>query len=150
MFTYYSISALINFLFSLLASVFLMISSKKDVKNDITFAFSRFAFFVIFWSAFYFLWQISTEYDNALIYSKFLISFAAFIPIERYSVEKYKIRNLRDLFDEQIINNEMDEITNFGKSKDLYKLKVGAFRHIGKSGHSTGMQKPKRAFKNIR
>ena len=36
------------------------------------------------------------------------------------------------------------------KSKDLYKLKVGAFRHIGKSGHSTGMQKPKRAFKNIR
>lgn len=45
---------------------------------------------------------------------------AAFIPIERYSVEKYKIKNLRDLFDEQIINSEMNEIEGFSKSKDLY------------------------------
>jgi hypothetical protein len=36
------------------------------------------------------------------------------------------------------------------KSKDLYKLKVGAFRHIGKSASSNGMQRPKRAFKNLR
>ena len=36
------------------------------------------------------------------------------------------------------------------KSKDLYKLKVGAFRHIGKSGSSSNMQRPKRAFKNLR
>jgi len=36
------------------------------------------------------------------------------------------------------------------KSKDLYKLKVGAFRHIGKSGSSSGMQRPKQAFKNLR
>jgi hypothetical protein len=36
------------------------------------------------------------------------------------------------------------------KSKDLYKLKVGAFRHIGKSASSSGMQRPKRAFRNLR
>ena len=36
------------------------------------------------------------------------------------------------------------------KSKDLYKLKVGAFRHIGKSASSGGMQRPKRAFRNLR
>ena len=36
------------------------------------------------------------------------------------------------------------------KSKDLYKLKVGAFRHIGKSVSTSGMQKPKMAFKNIK
>jgi hypothetical protein len=36
------------------------------------------------------------------------------------------------------------------KSKDLYKLKVGAFRHIGKSASSNSMQRPKRAFKNLR
>jgi hypothetical protein len=36
------------------------------------------------------------------------------------------------------------------KSKDLYKLKVGAFRHIGKSGSSSGMQRPKQAFKNLK
>ena len=36
------------------------------------------------------------------------------------------------------------------KSKDLYKLKVGAFRHIGKGGSSSGMQRPKQAFKNLR
>ena len=36
------------------------------------------------------------------------------------------------------------------KSKDLYKLKVGAFRHIGKSGSSSSMQRPKQAFKNLK
>jgi hypothetical protein len=36
------------------------------------------------------------------------------------------------------------------KSKDLYKLKVGAFRHIGKSVSTSSMQKPKMAFKNIK
>ena len=36
------------------------------------------------------------------------------------------------------------------KSKDLYKLKVGAFRHIGKSGSSGSMQRPKQAFKNLK
>lgn len=36
------------------------------------------------------------------------------------------------------------------KSKDLYKLKVGAFRHIGKSGSSSSMQRPKQAFRNLK
>jgi hypothetical protein len=36
------------------------------------------------------------------------------------------------------------------KSKDLYKLKVGAFRHIGKSGSSSNMQRPKQAFRNLK
>jgi len=36
------------------------------------------------------------------------------------------------------------------KSKDLYKLKVGAFRHIGKSGSSGNMQRPKQAFRNLK
>ncbi len=81
MFTYYSISALINFLFSLLASIFLIITTKKKLRDNDIFAFLRYAFFVIFWSAFYFLWQISTDHTHALLYSKLLISFAAFVPI---------------------------------------------------------------------
>jgi hypothetical protein len=36
------------------------------------------------------------------------------------------------------------------KSKDLYKLKVGAFRHIGKSASSNGMKRSKQAFRNLR
>ena len=36
------------------------------------------------------------------------------------------------------------------KSKDLYKLKVGAFRHIGKSASPNGTHKLKQAFKNLR
>lgn len=81
MFTYYSISALINFLFSLLASLFLIVSDKKKIEKKVINSFFRFSFFVIFWSGYYFLWQISTSYAEAILYSKLLIFFAAFIPI---------------------------------------------------------------------
>jgi hypothetical protein len=33
---------------------------------------------------------------------------------------------------------------------NLYKFKVSPFRHIGSSRPSSGMSKPKRAFKNIK
>ncbi len=81
MFTYYSISALINFLFSLLASIFLIVNKRKDLKDKEINAFLRYAFFVIFWSGYYFLWQISSGHEEALFYTKLLMFFAAFVPI---------------------------------------------------------------------
>ncbi len=36
------------------------------------------------------------------------------------------------------------------KSKDLYKLKVGAFRHIGNSSVSSLKRPPRSGFKNLR
>lgn len=43
---------------------------------------------------------------------------AAFLPIQRYSVEKYKIKNLKSIFSKEIIDNEVRELVEFGKVRD--------------------------------
>ena len=81
-FTYYSISALINFVFSLLATLTLFVPDKKNILDKkVVNSFLRLAFFVVFWSGYYFLWQISNTEAEALFNAKLLASFVAFIPI---------------------------------------------------------------------
>ena len=100
-FTYYSISALINFVFSLLATLTLFVPDKKNIiEKKLVNAFLRLAFFVIFWSGYYFLWQISTTEESALFNAKLLASFVAFIPIAYldYSVTFLGINNKKTRF----------------------------------------------------
>ncbi len=81
-FTYYSISALINFLFGLLATLTLFVPDKKNILDKrVVNAFLRLAFFIVFWALYYFLWQISVTEKSALFNAKVFISFVAFVPI---------------------------------------------------------------------
>ncbi len=77
MFTYYSLSALINFITTFAIGVFVIIV--KRTKVSLTFAI--YSFLVAFWSLFYFFWQTSTTHADALHNTRLLMHFAIFIPI---------------------------------------------------------------------
>lgn len=71
---YYTISALLNFLFSLSIGLIFIIRTPKK------FAFPLFNFGIAFWSFFYFLWQNTADPLDALRFCQFLMMGAAFIP----------------------------------------------------------------------
>ncbi|MCX5715539.1 MAG: ATP-binding protein [Candidatus Omnitrophica bacterium] len=75
---FFSFSALLNAITSLVLGAFVFIKNKKDARN-ITFGLMCLSIFV--WSAFYFLWQISTAEYPALIFTRGLMAGSIFIPI---------------------------------------------------------------------
>ncbi|OGH45919.1 MAG: hypothetical protein A3B47_00800 [Candidatus Levybacteria bacterium RIFCSPLOWO2_01_FULL_39_24] len=74
---YYPLSALINFITSIILGIVVFI---RNPKNKINYSFSLFAFAVALWSSSYFFWQIATNYNNAIFWSRMLMAFAIFIP----------------------------------------------------------------------
>lgn len=74
---FYAISALVNLITSAVLGFFVILKSRKS-KN---FSFFIFCFFVAFWSLFYYLWQISTSAESALLWCRVLMAFAIFIPV---------------------------------------------------------------------
>ena len=75
--TFFSLSALINFILSALL-VLLVLFNKN--KSDVHKGFIYFGLSISFWSISYFFWQISSNQDDALLWSKILILFAILIP----------------------------------------------------------------------
>ncbi len=75
--TFYALSALINCITTLFLGIFVFL---KRNRNNVSYSFSLFSFFVASWSGFYFLWQISKDADSALLWTRVLMSFAIFIP----------------------------------------------------------------------
>ena len=75
---YYLLSALINFIASIILGSIILIRNPRD---KINYSFSLFAFAVAFWSLSYFFWQTSLNYTNALFWAKTLMAFAIFIPV---------------------------------------------------------------------
>jgi signal transduction histidine kinase len=76
--TFYAVAALINMITSFVLGSFILFKNRKNLTNY-TFIFLSFAVFI--WSLFYFLWQISTSHDSALLYTRLLSIGSIFIPI---------------------------------------------------------------------
>lgn len=74
----FAISALINAITSLTLGLFVFFKIKRNETNK-TFILLSIAVFV--WSIFYFLWQNSTDYNSALLYTKLLSIGSTFVPI---------------------------------------------------------------------
>lgn len=76
--TFYAVAALINMITSLVLGSFIFFKNRKNTTN---YTFILLSSAVCFWSFFYFLWQISTNHDSALFYTRMLSVGAIFIPI---------------------------------------------------------------------
>lgn len=76
--TFYAIGALINAITSFTLGSIVFFKKKKNTAN---YTFILLSFAVFFWSIFYFLWQISTNQDSALFYTRMLSIGSALIPI---------------------------------------------------------------------
>ncbi|MBF8250348.1 MAG: Histidine kinase protein, partial [Candidatus Levybacteria bacterium] len=74
---YYTLSAFINFVTSIILGSIVLI---RNPKNKINYSFSLFAFAVALWSISYFFWQIAVSYNSALFWTRVLMAFAIFIP----------------------------------------------------------------------
>lgn len=75
---YYSISALINFILSLILGGIVF---AKNPKSKINLTFFLFAIAVASWSLSYFFWQIAISDIRALFWLRMLMAFAIFIPV---------------------------------------------------------------------
>jgi signal transduction histidine kinase len=76
--TFYAVAALINMITSLVLGSFMFF---KNRKNTTSYTFILLSLSVFFWSLFYFLWQVSTNHDSALLYTRLLSIGSIFIPI---------------------------------------------------------------------
>ncbi len=74
--SFYALSALINFITSAVLGV-LVIIKNRSAKNV---AFFLFCAAVAFWSFFYLVWQLATDAESALLWSRVLMAGAIFIP----------------------------------------------------------------------
>lgn len=75
--TFYSISALINILTSFILGALLLMKGR----SKLNLAFSVFSFSVTFWSAGYYMWQVSNNATAALFWLKFLTIGSILIPV---------------------------------------------------------------------
>ena len=75
---FYAISAFINAITSLALGGFVYFKNKRNTTNS---TFILLSFSVFFWSLFYFLWQVSDNYYEALNYTRLLSIGSTFIPI---------------------------------------------------------------------
>lgn len=75
---FYALSALINFLSSLILGVFVLLNNRKAKTNA---AFALFAFTVAIWSFGYYFWQVANSPHAALWWTRFLMAAAIFIPV---------------------------------------------------------------------
>ncbi len=78
---YYALSALLNFFTSTAVATLIIIRGERTKRYVV---FSLFCGAMGFWSAFYFLWQISKNPEDALYFCRLLIIGAIFIPIFLY------------------------------------------------------------------
>jgi len=76
--TYYSVSAFINFSLSLLLGLFIFY---KNPRVKINRAMFFWCLTVAFWSFFYFLWQIESKADLALLWTRLLMLGAVWVPL---------------------------------------------------------------------
>lgn len=81
--TYYSISALFIAFVSLLLGLFVLY---KDHKKRVNKYLSLWCVVVFVWSFFYFLWQISTDSEDALMYTRLLMFGAIWVPVVFFKV----------------------------------------------------------------
>ena len=75
---FFAISALVNAFTSLVLGFLVYFKNRKNATNN---AFILLSSAVFVWSVFYFLWQISTEYNAALLYTRLLSIGSSFIPL---------------------------------------------------------------------
>ncbi|MDQ3099653.1 MAG: ATP-binding protein [bacterium] len=76
MLTYYSLSALINCLASLVIGIFVLNTKRK---NKIGYTFALYAFLVGIWSLAYFFWQTSTSAPQAYFWLRAVVACAIYI-----------------------------------------------------------------------
>lgn len=76
--TFYAVAALINAITSLTLGSLIFFKNRKNITN---YTFVLLSGAVFFWSIFYFLWQISTDYNTALLYTRLLSVGSIFIPV---------------------------------------------------------------------
>jgi hypothetical protein len=76
--TFYALAALINAITSLTLGSLIFFKNRKNTTN---YTFILLSGAVFFWSLFYFLWQISTDHDTALLYTRLLSIGSTFIPV---------------------------------------------------------------------
>ncbi len=74
----YAISALINAITSLLLGMFVFLKNKR---NSVSITFILLSLAVFIWSFYYFFWQISTDSNLALFYTRLLSIGSLFVPI---------------------------------------------------------------------
>ena len=75
---FFAFSGFLNFIVSLFLGILVYLKGRKIFANKI---FALDAFSVVLWSFGYFFWQISTNPNSALFWSRFLMVGAIFIPI---------------------------------------------------------------------
>jgi len=76
--TFYALSALLNFITSVIIGIFVYFKNKRGAVNQ---SYGLLSLSIAFWSGSYFLWQISRDYDTALLWVRLLSIGAVFIPI---------------------------------------------------------------------
>ncbi len=76
--TFYAISALINFIASFVFGLLVFFNNPRSRMHQL---FGLLSIVTGLWSLFYFLWQMSDSYEDALLYSQLLTLFAIFIPM---------------------------------------------------------------------
>jgi len=76
--TFYSLSALFNFITSIILGLFVFFKNKKGPINR---SYGLLSLSIAFWSGSYFLWQISKQYSEALLWYQLLSIGAIFIPV---------------------------------------------------------------------
>ena len=95
MISYFAFSGLFNFISSFFLGIFTYLKGRKQYPTN---PFVLYFLSVSFWSFGYFFWQVSTNYNSALFWSRVLMAGAIFIPIFYFHfiisflnlVEKYK------------------------------------------------------------
>lgn len=75
---YYSTSAVLNAITSILVSSVILLNNPKSPKNR---SFAYFGFFVFLWAFFYIIWITATVKESALFYMRISIGLAVFIPV---------------------------------------------------------------------
>lgn len=76
--TFYSASAIVNFLTCIVLTVFVYRKNPDDRTNK---SFALFSFLSAAWSLAYFFWQVSADSASALFWTRMLMAFAALIPV---------------------------------------------------------------------
>jgi signal transduction histidine kinase len=78
MISYFAFSGLLNFIVSLFLGILVYLKGRKIFANKI---FVLDTLSVALWSFGYFFWQVSTDFDSALFWSRVLMAGAIFIPL---------------------------------------------------------------------
>jgi len=90
---YYTVSSLLIFITGALFGLVIYSKNRKALINK---AFGLFALSVAGWSGFYYLWQLSSEPNLALLYTRILMAFAIFIPANYFFIALAFLEKVRE------------------------------------------------------